>query len=172
MSVSAQTVVSRWASGRTRTARPIGSDDFQMLTNLNLRNANGSAFDPPSQTQFRTWLLNATATNMAYMLSAQLAARELNVYNTSLANHVDANALIFAQGTTSANIAGFATVGAVMAQANTELGLHGSTLSGSPYRTYQEALKNALDKANNNLTFILAPVGGVVPCTPIAPYVP
>jgi hypothetical protein len=41
-----------------------------------------------------------------------------------------------------------------MAEANTELGLHGLTLSGSPYRSYQEALKNALDRANNNLSFV------------------
>jgi hypothetical protein len=27
-------------------------------------------------------------------------------------------------------------------------------LDGSPYRAYQQALKNALDKANNNLTFV------------------
>ena len=41
-----------------------------------------------------------------------------------------------------------------MAEANTELGLHGSTLAGSPYRNYQELLKTALDSANNNLTFV------------------
>jgi hypothetical protein len=28
-------------------------------------------------------------------------------------------------------------------------------LSDSPFRAYQEALKNALDKANNNLNFLL-----------------
>jgi hypothetical protein len=28
--------------------------------------------------------------------------------------------------------------------------------AGSPFRDYQEALKNAFDKANNNLTFVQA----------------
>jgi hypothetical protein len=34
--------------------------------------------------------------------------------------------------------------------------LHGSVLSGNPFRAYQEALKNALDAANNNLNFVQA----------------
>ena len=40
------------------------------------------------------------------------------------------------------------------AEANTELGLRGLTLSGNPYRSYQERLKNALDNANNNRSFV------------------
>jgi hypothetical protein len=148
----------------------IGPTDLSFLSSqLNLRNANGSNFDPTSGTQLRSWLLNATATNMAYMLSAQLAAMELNVTNSS---GVNGNALIYAPGAHSANTFGFATVNAVMTEANTELGLHGLTLSGSAYRSYQEALKNALDRANNNLTFIQVPVNGAIPCTFDSPYVP
>jgi len=128
----------------------VGNDDLAMLANLNLRNADGSAFDPVAYAPFRTWLLGANATNMAYMLSAQLAAMELNVFNVK----VDGGALIYAPGTTSANALGYATVGEVMAEANAELGLHGLTGSDSPYRAYQEALKDALDEANNNLTFV------------------
>jgi hypothetical protein len=127
-----------------------GSDDLALMVSLNLRNASGANFDPASYSAYRTWSLNATATNMAYMLSAQLAAMELNVFN----GKVNGNALIYAPGTTSANFIGFATVNAVMAEANAELGLHGLVKDGSPYRAYQEALKNALDKANNNKTFV------------------
>jgi hypothetical protein len=128
----------------------VGAGDLAMLTALNLRDGNGAHFNPSNYASFRTWLLGAKAVNMAYMLSAQLAAMELNVYN----GFVDGNALIYAPGTTSANALGFATVNAVMAEANTELGLHGLTKDGSPYRAYQEALKNALDNANNNKTFV------------------
>jgi len=124
--------------------------ELNMLSSLNLRNANGSAFDPANYPVFRTWLLGASATNMAYMLSAQLAAMELNVE----AGFVSGSALVYAPGATSANALGFTTVNALMAEANTELGLHGLTLSGSPDRAYQEALKNALDNANNNMTFV------------------
>jgi hypothetical protein len=127
-----------------------GDDDLALMVGLNLRNANGTAFDPGNYAAFRTWLLGATATNMANMLSAQLAAMELNVFN----GKVSGGALIYAPGTNSANALGFATVNAVMAEANAELGLHGLVLADSPYRGYQEALKNALDKANNNWTFV------------------
>lgn len=127
-----------------------GSDDLALMVSLNLRAANGSNFDPGSYSQFRTWLLNATAANMAYMLSAQLSAMELNVFN----GNVNGNALIYAPGATGANALGFATVNAVMAEANAELGLHGVALADSPYRAYQEALKNALDAANNNQNFV------------------
>ena len=124
---------------------------LSFLSSLNLRDGNGNNFDPSSYTAFRSWLLNANATNMAYMLSAQLAAMELNVYE----GFVDGSRLIYAPGTNSANSNGFASVNAIMAEANTELGLHGLTLAGDPNRSYQEALKNALDNANNNLTFVL-----------------
>jgi hypothetical protein len=127
-----------------------GSDDLALMVSLNLRNANGTDFNPGSYTQFRTWLLGAKATNMAYMLSAQLAAMELNVLN----GKVSGGSLVYAPGATGANSSGFISINNLMAEANTELGLHGLTKSGSPYRAYQEALKTALDRANNNLNFV------------------
>ena len=87
---------------------------------------------------------------MANMLSAQLAAMKLNVLN----GRVVGSSLIYAPGAVSANSLGFATVDAVLSEANTELGAHGQTLSGSAFRTYQQALKNALDDANNNKNFV------------------
>jgi hypothetical protein len=128
----------------------IDTNDLSNLSSLNLKTADGNNFNPANYASFRTWILNAKATNMAYMLSAQLAAMELNVYN----GPVNGNAIIYAPGTTSANALGYATVNAVMAEANTELGLHSVTLAGRPYRAYQEALKNALDAANNNMNFV------------------
>jgi hypothetical protein len=133
----------------------ISGSDRTALSGLNLIQPKASspffqAFDPTTNAQVKSWLLNATATNMAYMLSAQLAAMTLNVQH----NFVDGNALIYAPGTNVANANGFATVSAVMAEANAELGLHGYTPSGDPARAHQEALKNALDNANNNKNFV------------------
>jgi hypothetical protein len=138
-----------------------------MLDALNLRGATGANFDPSTYSQIRTWLLNGTAVNMAYMLSVQLATMELNVAS----GKVNAGALIYAPGTNSANAAGYATVGAVMAEANTSLGTNGYTPSGSSVRTYQEALKNALDNANNNKTFV-QPDAAHCPVPVFTPYVP
>ena len=122
------------------------------LVGLNLRGASGAHFDPASYSAYRTWVLAATATNMSEMLSAQLSAAHLNV----LSGKVAGTALIYAPGVASANAAGFATVSAVIAEANLALGTHGLVLAGSPERPYQEALKNALDSANNNLNFVQA----------------
>ena len=130
----------------------IGADDLAMLRALNLVNENGSAFDPTTAAQVKAWLQSARAVNMAYMLSAQLAAMALNVHN----GQVQGGALVHAPGTTSANAAGFATVSALMAEANAELGLHPTAVSGDAWRDYQAALKGALDDANNNMTFVQA----------------
>lgn len=127
-----------------------GSDDLALMVALNLRNANGSNFNPANYSAFRTWLLSASATNMAYMLSAQLAAMELNVLN----GKVNGNSLIYAPGANSSNTLGFTTVNALMTEANASLLTDGLTVGASATRTYQEALKNALDKANNNMSFV------------------
>ena len=125
--------------------------ELTLLNNLYLRNGAGTRMNfACDYTAFRNWLLSASATNMAYMLSAQLAAMELNVE----AGFVNGNALVYAPGTNSANSLGFATINSLMTEANAELTLHGTALAGDSWRSYQEALKNALDKANNNLTFV------------------
>jgi hypothetical protein len=124
--------------------------ELALLSSLNLRNGLGNDFNPGGYAAFRTWILGATATNMAYMLSAQLAAMELNVE----AGFVSGTSLIYAPGTTSANALGFATVNAIMAEANASLGLDGYTPAGDPNRPVQAALKNALDNANNNKNFV------------------
>jgi hypothetical protein len=129
-----------------------GLDDLVLMVSLNLRNANGSDFNPPSYSTFKSWLGKAASTNMAYGLSGQLATMGLNVLN----GKVSGSALIYAPGTTSANAQGFAAVNAVTTEANAELGLHGLTKSGSPFRTYQAALQTALLKANGNSSFVQA----------------
>jgi hypothetical protein len=136
----------------TMAAGPGGMEgELAFLSSLNLRTGLGGDFDPATYASFRSWLLNGNAVNMAYMLSVQLSAMELNVYN----GFVSGGALVYAPGAQGA-VNGFMTVSALMAEANTELGLHGETFDGSAFRSYQEALKNALDQGNNNLNFVQA----------------
>jgi len=125
-----------------------GADDLAMLVGLNLRNADGSHFDPASYEEFREWLLGSTAVNMAYKLSSHLAAMMLNVLN----GLVDGDALIYVGGQ-------FASVSEVMDEANASLGLYGFTQDGTE-RTVQEGLKNALDDANNNKNFLQSNLEG------------
>jgi hypothetical protein len=123
--------------------------DFAMLTALNLRNGDGSARDfigslAANKTALSKWLLAATATNMAYMLSAQLAAMELNV-----AHGLSGGSLIYVGG----SIHVFMTVSDVMTAANTSLGTDPLTVAANTARAYQEMLKSALDAGNNNVNF-------------------
>ena len=144
--------------GNKNGLKLIGSTDLAMLVGLNLRDATGNNFDPATANAFQTWLSKASSTNMAYMLSAQLAAMELNVFNGMVAG----TALVYAPGVTGANGAGFITVNDLMTAANTELGLHGSTKAGSPFRSYQQTLMNALNQANQDTSTVYVQSS---PCT-------
>ena len=86
---------------------------------------------------------------MPYKLSAQLAMMDLNVYSEKEGT-VDGTAFIYAPGTMSANAGGFATVNAVMAEANTALG------AATPDLVQMGALLDALNQANDNLNFVQA----------------
>jgi hypothetical protein len=127
-----------------------GPADLALLVSLNLRTASGDHFNPATYAEFRSWILSATATNMSYMLSAQLAAMALNVENA----FVSGTAIVYAPGVDTDS--DFVTINALMAAANAALGANGLVLSGDADRDYQEALKNALDRANNNLNFVQA----------------
>jgi len=51
-------------------------------------------------------------------------------------------------------VPGFATITDVMAAAGNSLASFPKTTTAGPARSLQEALKNALDKANNNQNFV------------------
>lgn len=139
----------------------ITTSDLAFLTSLNLVNAKGIAFDPATKKSLANWLLSANATNMAYMLSAQLAAMELNTREPS-SPHSSVNPSIYVlAGTPPAgcglavmpNINGFISVSDLMSDANILLGAYPNTVSSSPQRSCEEYVKNALDAANNNKNF-------------------
>ena len=71
----------------------ITSSDLQHLRDdFCLRNADGSEFNPTTAAQVKSFLLGATATNMANMLSAQLTAMYLNTAH----GFVNGGAFLFA----------------------------------------------------------------------------
>jgi hypothetical protein len=123
-----------------------------LLQGLNLRNEDGSNFDPTTYAQFRDWLRKARSLNQAYMLSAQLAAMALNVYF----GEVDGTQFVYAPDVDGANAAGFITVNDLMADADAALAADGITRAGDPNRAEQGDLSAALDAANNNTTFVQA----------------
>ena len=149
------------------------ASDFTFLTGLNLRNATGGNQDfngtlAQNKTALNTWLLNASATNMAYMLSAQLTAMELSIRHP-VSGLPGGSALVYGgdcvkgyqQSGQLPGSNGFITINDLMTAANTELGLHGLTPSGNQFRAFQECMKTTLDRANNNINFVQSQ-----PCSP------
>jgi len=124
----------------------INGTDLAMLVALNLVDAKGLDFNPASYTAFRTWLLRADAVYMGYMLSAQLSATKLTVFNGLQDGEqrvwLDDGDGIIEPGETP-------TINDIMTTAN--------GLTKSTNRALQEYYKNLLDKFNNNLLWLIFP---------------
>lgn len=119
--------------------------DFTELSGLCLVNEDGSDRNFAgtlivNKKNLNIWLLDAKAKNMAYMLSAQLAATELSV------NHGVTNPSIIVDGAND--------VTALMAYANLLLCADGYTPGGDINRAEQERVKDILDKINNGGSFV------------------
>lgn len=117
--------------------------ELGMLSTLNLVDSGGSAFDPVDYASFDMWLANRTAVNMAYMLSAHLAAMTLNVE----AGYVNADSFFLPCN---------CTIGELLEDADASLAIYPSTPVGHPQRANQEMLKNWLDQLNNGAQIVSA----------------
>jgi hypothetical protein len=157
------TVVINKVSTQVLTSKAQG-----ILDNLNLADANGAL--PTSgghyfadYTSFRNWLLNATATNMSYMTSVQMAVMKLNVEY----GFVSGSAMVYAPelaayytpgGSGSPlNANSFISIDDLLTQTNNALSGNLKTIGAGPTRTKLEIFKNILDGANNNLNFAFCP---------------
>ncbi|MEQ8235498.1 MAG: InlB B-repeat-containing protein [Syntrophomonadaceae bacterium] len=118
---------------------------WTQLSALNLKNADGSNFDPASFAQFNSWLQAANAENMQYMLSAQLAAAELNV----LSGYVAPTVMLVVDPAIDAD--GLISVGDLIAAANNAL----ATLDPVADKGLLGKYKNALDMFNNDWGYAL-----------------
>jgi hypothetical protein len=138
-----------WSNKNGQTL--ISSSDVTELNALNLYEPDKWAYPPfTDKTQIKNYLLNATAVNMKWMLSAQLIATKLNVLHGFLSGST-----IVYVGPSTYVPSGFISIDEIMENANTAL------LSGT--RAEQEYWKNLLDGLNNNwLPFVCTG-----PCYPI-----
>jgi hypothetical protein len=139
-----------WANKHGRAA--ITQSDLNFMSLQNLVDAEGNPFDPATYDEFRAWLLGGNATNMSYMLSVQFITGVLNVIKGAVSKDL----LIYAPGTVAGGADGIATLSAVLHEANNALLAFPYTPAGHPQRAYLEAIKNALDAANNDLNYIQA----------------
>ncbi len=142
-----------WSSknGQSMTS----ADDLAFLSSLYLRSSRGADYNPTTPKALSNWGLNTNTTNMASMLSVQLAAMQLNVRHAFVNGSalVHTPALLNYGTVTGLNTLGFISINDLMVAASAEIQAHGLTTSTSPYRSYQEALNSALDDANNNRIF-------------------
>lgn len=120
-----------------------------LVNSSNLRDAKGNLFTlsasdsfAKAYEKFRTWLLNATATNMSYMLSAQLIATELDI----AFNGLNGNDLV-----KDPDGDGWVSINHVVADGIAFLATHGNTTAAGPDRELAEAYKNIFDGLNNNI---------------------
>jgi hypothetical protein len=123
--------------------------DLAALSALNLRNADGSNFDPATAAALKTWLLNGNAVNMSYMLSVQMAATKLDtLHGLAASTIVDATAYGL----------GFISIADLITAADALLASDGNAISGNAHRAIQEKYKNVFDAINNNqLNFVNGP---------------
>ncbi len=158
----------------------ITASDITALNGYNLKTATGADAVFTNAASVKSFMLGATATNMANMLSAQLAGTVLNFrhgfFGSSTSIYVDGTLSTWGGNSQGVNLVtnldndgdannsdadglvnqfGFADINGLIAAANAELAAHANTTSGSTFdafRKYQEALKIAFDGMNNNLT--------------------
>ena len=144
-----------WSNNNGRAVLCANDPAWRTLMNGNgggayLRNGNGTFYSVPTagscnnaHANFSTWLLNATATNMQYILSAQLAATRLNV----VYKNMNGNACI-------AGIDGNPiTINNLITNAVTFLRTYANTTASGALRNTATAYKNIFDGLNNNLVF-------------------
>lgn len=137
--------------------------DIALLGTLCLWDAKGKAY-VPTKASLPSWLLSANAVNMAYMLSAQLVAMELNVSHGGLSgvsgSHVVYNSCLIGKtvliggNPTASN--GFISINDLMATAKAALCASGGnyTVQAGTTRSFQECLKTTLDEANNRRGYV------------------
>jgi hypothetical protein len=127
-----------------------GASALTMLVSLHLVDGYGDAFDPDNYGRFKEWLMRRSARNMAYQLSAQLAATALNVAKLG----VDPARFVWVPGAIGADELGFLTIERLMREVDAELHAHPYTPEGDPARAYQDVLTRGLDHLNNNMNFL------------------
>ncbi|MBL0420785.1 hypothetical protein JI739_10555 [Ramlibacter sp. AW1] len=144
-----------WQNKNGKAAIENAADIYAGLGTLTLRDANGEDVNPTTHEELRAFLLGGSATNMAHMLSVQMATMWLN----TRAGGVDRNGLVYAGpgAFTGVNDSGFITVEALINLANASLVSDSVTLSGHAQRAYQETLKDLLDNLNNNNQLYVQP---------------
>lgn len=130
-----------------------GNSDYllMVLRSLYLPDENGNDVDPYTYEALRNWMKGANSKNMSYMMAAQNVALWLNVF----AGDVNSNNFVYTGGCHTLYYSGkFMGVTQVTSEVDYLIQQNPLVLAGNPERTNFECFKNALENANNNLSFV------------------
>lgn len=137
---------------------------LMILRSKYLSNDVGKDIDPYTYDEFRAWLKGANSKNMSYMLSAQAAVLWLN----SFTGMISQDAAIYTGGCHTLYYSGkFMYAYWVTSDVDYLVMQYPLVLAGNPERANFECFKNAIEKANDNLTFVQPK-----PCSTIAVVIP
>jgi hypothetical protein len=140
-----------WSNNNGRATLCAHDPAWRNIANAsNLRKQNATIYTVPTtgnctnaQANFATWILAANATNMSYMLSAQLIATTFDVAYKGMVG--------------TACVAGIngspISINNLFAGAVAFLASNGNTTANGPARTTATLYKNIFDSLNNNLVF-------------------
>lgn len=118
--------------------------DLAFLNGLVLVDYSGTDLTWASNKAFGNWLLNATAKNMSYMISAQLATLELNIRH---------NPVGWADKTVCEDALG-RTIQQIADDAEAFVAANHVVLGSSAVRADGDAIETLLDEINNNLVSV------------------
>jgi hypothetical protein len=150
-----ESILTGTKTGTTLNGTAVGALSNDSTTTL-FQNSYWKGPGDTKYSDFRSWLLNATATNMSYMLSAQLATMELNV----AFGKVSGSAYIYAPNVVAQDpsipnkLGMFVSVNDLITASVQALDADKSAIAGDTNRALQQAFEAALDAANNNSNFV------------------
>lgn len=141
---------------RAFESTPYNESILYSMSYLNLRNPNGSLFTPGSYDQLAVWMKQASGRNMSNLLSAELAAFVLNIQT----GKVDGSRMVYAPGFGYYANGNFVDGYSLMRQVGSYLSAYPVSKGGDNSRPMMEKLKDILENANGDRTFVQ-----LEPCT-------
>ncbi|MCV0403834.1 MAG: hypothetical protein K5924_08990 [Chloroflexi bacterium] len=143
----------------------IDAADRTALNSFYLANGSGADTNFANNGAYKNWLLAASATNMAYMLSAQMSATYLNTVNAYGGSNpiTNPNAIVTNSCGTFDTTADGCSVAELIGYAQWLITNNPYTVAASAARTEQERVKNLFDAINNNQNLVLPPGTCAVP---------
>jgi len=164
-------------NGQAILAAPLNSGWAAKISALNLVGPTSPkktlpwiyrTFTSSQYSDFKTWILNATATNASYMLSAQLTATVLNVNYGNPAQSTSVLVKVVLETSPGVFTTTWEPLSQVITEATAFLAAHKDTTASGVDRDNALMYKNIFDGLNNNLLSVTPATSGGCPVATFA----